>query len=455
MHTRLIEENMKNKIVILIVAIIATVLIIVLSFFATHFYANTKINGINCSFYTVEQTQEEINEQVASNEIYIKFANGVSHKILGKDIDLCLENEQELKDVFRNSKKLTELFHEKDYTLENSFSFNEEKLLKYLKSLPEFNEKSISAKNAYINFNQETHTVDIIPETIGNVNLEEAFTISKNRLKNGKRVLDFTICPEITEKSQELIETKNKINNILATNIHYKLKNGETVTINWSNWIKQDKQGNWNIEIEDNLKKVINSLAEKISAINSNCTFHATGIGNVKLHLRKDLREQLDTAAETERMKKLLGTGETYNIEPTYIEGKYQKALTNYLEIDLTRQKVWLYRNGKCIVSGNCVSANVSQGYITPTGMFYLDNKATKVYLSGKNKDGSKYRSFVNYWMPFNGAIGLHDATWRSKFGGRIYRNNGSHGCINLPYSVAKKIYENINYSTLIIVYKS
>ena len=87
--------------------------------------------------------------------------------------------------------------------------------------------------------------------------------------------------------------------------------------------------------------------------------------------------------------------------------------------------------------------------------MFYLDTKTTKTYLKGRNNDGSKYSSFVNYWMPFNGAVGLHDATWRSKFGGNIYKYNGSHGCINLPYSVAKKIYENINFNTLIIIYKS
>ena len=43
--------------------------------------------------------------------------------------------------------------------------------------------------------------------------------------------------------------------------------------------------------------------------------------------------------------------------------------------------------------------------------------------------------------MPFNGGIGLHDASWRGSFGGTIYKNGGSHGCINLPYSKAQAIY--------------
>ena len=61
-----------------------------------------------------------------------------------------------------------------------------------------------------------------------------------------------------------------------------------------------------------------------------------------------------------------------------------------------------------------------------------------------RRADGTyEYESPVKYWMPFNGGIGLHDADWRSKFGGTIYQTNGSHGCINLPPKVAAQVYEN------------
>ena len=42
----------------------------------------------------------------------------------------------------------------------------------------------------------------------------------------------------------------------------------------------------------------------------------------------------------------------------------------------------------------------------------------------------------VTYWMPFNGGIGFHDATWRGCFGGQIYIWSGSHGCVNMPYII-------------------
>ncbi|MEI3138955.1 MAG: L,D-transpeptidase [Lachnospiraceae bacterium] len=59
----------------------------------------------------------------------------------------------------------------------------------------------------------------------------------------------------------------------------------------------------------------------------------------------------------------------------------------------------------------------------------------------------------MTYWMPFNGGIGLHDANWRSSFGGSIYQTNGSHGCVNLPRSAAKEIYERVYDGIPIICY--
>ena len=93
----------------------------------------------------------------------------------------------------------------------------------------------------------------------------------------------------------------------------------------------------------------------------------------------------------------------------------------------------------------------------TPAGIFTLVSKTSPKTLRGpKQADGSyEWESDVTFWMPFNGGIGLHDATWRSSFGGNIYKNSGSHGCVNLPYNVAKTIYNNIEVGTPIIVYYS
>jgi lipoprotein-anchoring transpeptidase ErfK/SrfK len=56
--------------------------------------------------------------------------------------------------------------------------------------------------------------------------------------------------------------------------------------------------------------------------------------------------------------------------------------------------------------------------------------------------------------MPFYDGQGLHDAPWRSEFGGTIYQTNGSHGCINLPADAAKVIYDNMEERMAIFLYK-
>lgn len=86
---------------------------------------------------------------------------------------------------------------------------------------------------------------------------------------------------------------------------------------------------------------------------------------------------------------------------------------------------------------------------------FFLTGKTRNAILRGWNDNGTRYASPVSFWMPFDGGIGLHDASWRTTFGGEIYIGNGSHGCVNLPKAAAEEIYNNITFDMPIIVYDS
>jgi lipoprotein-anchoring transpeptidase ErfK/SrfK len=84
---------------------------------------------------------------------------------------------------------------------------------------------------------------------------------------------------------------------------------------------------------------------------------------------------------------------------------------------------------------------------ITPIGTYTIYSKQTDTTLTGSDSTGN-WNDHVYYWMPFlvnqYGTYGLHDATWRknSDFG-NIDPNsaNASHGCVELPLSTAKWIY--------------
>lgn len=72
-----------------------------------------------------------------------------------------------------------------------------------------------------------------------------------------------------------------------------------------------------------------------------------------------------------------------------------------------------------------------------------------KTGLSG----GLDYESFVRYWIPVKGAIGIHDASWRSEYGGEIYKKSGSHGCINTPLDEVAKLYDLVEIGTPCVMF--
>ena len=120
----------------------------------------------------------------------------------------------------------------------------------------------------------------------------------------------------------------------------------------------------------------------------------------------------------------------------------------NYIEIDLNNQCLWLYKDGLLVTSSPLTSGTVLYGYCTPTGVYAIKKKSTCVTLTGPT-----WASYVTYWMPFSGPYGLHDATWRTNFGGTTYLKDGSHGCINLPFEKAEIIFNNIKVGTKVIIY--
>ena len=146
-----------------------------------------------------------------------------------------------------------------------------------------------------------------------------------------------------------------------------------------------------------------------------------------------------------------------------YVNSSYL-VISSWVEVDISDQIVTLHKkNGTKYVS-SCVTGNVSAGNATPTGVYKVYYKLYSPTFTGETLSGmSKYAqndillmgdARVGYWMPFNGGIGFHDASWRTEFGGTIYKTNGSHGCVNLPKEAAKQIFLNIDQGTMVRVHE-
>lgn len=112
-----------------------------------------------------------------------------------------------------------------------------------------------------------------------------------------------------------------------------------------------------------------------------------------------------------------------------------------YIEVNLSTQRLWAYENGQLVTSSPITSGATGAGFGTVTGTFAIYYKARNTYLNG-HPYGYNYNVFVQYWMPFYAGYGLHDASWRSSFGGQDYFYGGSHGCVNLPTATAAFLYD-------------
>jgi lipoprotein-anchoring transpeptidase ErfK/SrfK len=163
---------------------------------------------------------------------------------------------------------------------------------------------------------------------------------------------------------------------------------------------------------------------------------------------------RIDREAELKRLVTDIKSANGVNREPAYKQrGKirtstYEDIGDSYVEVSITQQHLWVYKNGRQVVSTAVVTGNTAAGHGTTPGVYYIAYKARHATLKGED-----YETPVSYWMPFNGGQGIHDSWWRGAYGGSIYRGGGSHGCVNTPPSQVPQVYANVEAGTPVIVY--
>ena len=148
----------------------------------------------------------------------------------------------------------------------------------------------------------------------------------------------------------------------------------------------------------------------------------------------------------------LLGNGGTvegvYDY-PAFLKKKYgwMGDLNNVLEVSIDNQYLWFYHDGQLLTECPVVTGDLATNSITRKGIFQIYGMVADTNLKGPTWD-----DHVDYWMPFDGDIGIHDSSWRDEYGGDIYKESGSHGCVNTPLESMGIIYDNSFYGMLVIV---
>lgn len=205
---------------------------------------------------------------------------------------------------------------------------------------------------------------------------------------------------------------------------------------------------NWD---EEKVAAAIDQLADHYDTYGKPRQFTMTG-GKVITLEKGNYGTQLDRKSEVKWLSEALAEKKSETHVPVYLREAYVRGENDigdtYIEINMTKQKLWFYQEGELKIETSIVTGNMMRRRATPEGVY-------SVYSKQKNRilRGPGYASHVNYWMPVKGGVGIHDALWRDEFGGDIYKKEGSHGCINLPLEAAEELYGMIEVGVPVVMY--
>lgn len=429
--------------------------------YKTRFFPNTQINGVDASGKTAAEVQELIAEGVNGYTLTIDERNNQTETIAGTDIKLHAEFDGSLEKMVAAQNPFAWLWHMKqeEYTIGTMVAYDDAALESQIRNLSCLDpEKAVEPVNAKISEYVSGQGYSIEPEQEGTAveaeKLTQAVTGAIENLQDHLSLEEADVYkkPTVLKDDASLAEQLDKMNKYAKMSVTYQFGDS-TETLNGDQihaWLIANADGSVLVD-SSKVSEYVSEMAKAHNTSNKAKTLK-TSYGSTIQVSGGTYGWKINQAAETEALAAIIASGESTTREPEYSQKAASHGANDYgdtyVEINLTGQHLFFYKEGKLVVESDFVSGNLAKGWGTPAGSYPLAYKQKNAVLKGEN-----YRTPVNYWMPFNNGIGMHDAKWRSSFGGTIYKTGGSHGCINLPPSVAKTIFDNISAGTPVICY--
>ncbi len=370
----------KRRVLLILITVITAAAVAYLGialFFTKHFFFNTIINGENYSVSAVNSVVNGFLDTSSQYVLRIDGRDGVSDTITGADIALRVELGSEFEDIVEGQEALlwpASVFKETEYTINTMVTYSQEALDKKIDTLCFFESDNIrQPQDAYLSDYMDGG-YQIIPEDKGSVPIRE-----KIRSAVGEAIslleesvdLDAEECyagARITSDNRALQKECEERNRFTGVTVTYTF--GEETEVLDGSIIKD-----W-ITVEDSVvsldpelvREYVNGLSRKYDTWGRKREFRTTNGESITM-TDGAYGWWMNRAGETQELLEQIQSGKSGERTPVYHAEAAQFGEDDigdsYVEIDLTNQHLWVYKDGELVEETDFVSGNVSRGYNT------------------------------------------------------------------------------------------
>ena len=422
-----LNNSMKRKLIALISVVTFAVVIAVL-FFSGCYLPWQTVNENNVGLKTRKTIEQELLSTIPE-EINVQFCSEnyslPTYLFVKKELD-----EDTLKQSF------IEWVSGNPIICYPTLSFDEDILQNLL------SEKKIRNVDANIVF--ENNTWQLVPERIGlqfdEVEVSKRIMQAIEDRETEVDCIDLQILPEVV--ATDLVDDFDKV--AWLNDWQFTYQDGSGIY----GYELSEFVDNYRLKLPENyIEDFVSELHSRFDTTTDSYTFTTPDGETSKTVPYKTFGLTLKDSDEVEAINEALDSKSSVTMRTPSMSG-YENIGDDKILISIDDQHIWVYFDGELWNESDVVTGRKNV-HDTPTGVFYITE-----CINGKYLRGADYKTWVNKWMRLtNSGIGLHDATWRSSFGGNIYTYNGSHGCINLPKKFAYDLYEHAYVGLPVIIY--
>lgn len=435
-------------------------------YYRNAFEYGTWINSIYCTGKNIEEVNQELIEKFAYDGITIYDKEQNAYQIAADDIFYRCDFTEPLKAYLDDQNAwfwFDSLWMVRKEEIRPVILYDEDTFSRCFESIPFLTEKADESRELAIIRTEQGY--ELLDERREVLDTEKARQVVADAVANSEpsvSLLD-TGCyydMEITPEMQEILHQWELVKDFQECHIVYQIGE-DLIPINASvvcDWILLNEDGSFALDDtgalqlrEEAITDFVAGLAGQYDTVGCARQFQTTNRGMITVEggiYGNKIDQETETAYLTEAF---FGKKDEIHT-PAYLQTAMKQGKDDigdtYVEIDMGEQMMYYYLNGELQIETPVVTGNTSRRMGTPSGVNYVYLKQQDRILRGEG-----YASHVNFWMPVKGNIGIHDASWRSRYGGTIYQTNGSHGCINTPYSAMVQMYEMVEVGTPVVMY--